>query len=240
VDGRWSWSEGWPWWVYFAGVNVIGLLLGGGAVIMLTRNWRRLRARHGALVPLFLLQSGSIGPGPGRTPSLGRLFLEFLKLGSVTFGSGYVLFAYLNRELVGGLGWLTPRQLLDAVAVGQVTPGPVFSAATFIGYLLHGATGAVLATIGIFLPSFVLIATLGGVIAGLRRSSWAAAALDGVNAAAVGVMAGVCWDLGRTAIVDPLTAGLAAVGWVVLVWFRLNYLWLILAGAAVGVLHAVV
>jgi chromate transporter len=167
------------------------------------------------------------------------VFLEFLKLGAVVFGSGYVLFAFLERDLVGDLGWLTTRQLVDAVSVGQITPGPVFTTATFVGYLVAGFWGGIVATLGIFLPSFLLVAAFGWLVPILRRSPWSAAALDGINAAAVGLMAAVTWDLGQSAIVDALTAALALLAFAVMVRWRPNYVWLIAAGAIVGVLHAV-
>jgi chromate transporter len=168
---------------------------------------------------------------------LPRLFWEFLKFGSVVFGSGYVLLAFLRGDLVGGLGWLTDQQLADAIAVGQVTPGPVFTTATFIGYLLAGLPGAALATIGIFGPSFVLVAAVNPLIARLRRSTWAGSLLDGVNIAAVGPMAAVTLALGRAALVDPLTVTLAVGALAVLLRWKPNSAWLIAAGAAVGLLH---
>jgi chromate transporter len=158
----------------------------------------------------------------------------------VVFGSGYVLFAFLQRDLVDHLHWLTARQLVDAVSVGQVTPGPVFTTATFVGYLVAGFWGGVAATFGIFLPSFLIVAAFGWLVPVLRRSPWTAAALDGVNAAAVGLMAAVTWDLGATAVVDALTALLAAGAFVVMVWRRPNFVWLLAVGAGVGVVHTVV
>jgi chromate transporter len=149
-----------------------------------------------------------------------------------------VLLAFLRRDLVVGLGWLGMSRLLDAVAVGQLTPGPVFTTATFIGYMVDGVPGAALATVGIFLPSFLMVAVLAPHIGRLRRSPWTAAALDGVNAAALGLMAGVGVDLARTAFVGwlPVVLGVAAV--VALVRFKVNAAWVVLAGAAVGILHA--
>ena len=167
--------------------------------------------------------------------SLWSLFGIFLKIGSVLFGSGYVLLAFLRADFVERLGWLTERQLLDAVAVGQVTPGPVFTTATFIGYLLGGAPGAVVATIGIFLPAFVFVAVSGPIIPRLRRSRVAGAALDGVNAASLGLMAVVTWQLGRASIVNVPTALLAVVAGVLLATRRVNAAWLIAGGAVLGV-----
>jgi chromate transporter len=166
-----------------------------------------------------------------------QLFLVFLKAGSVLFGSGYVLLALLRADLVERLGWLTESQLLDAVAVGQVTPGPVFTTATFIGYLLGGPSGAALATIGIFLPAFVFVAASGPLVPRLRRSPTAAAVLDGVNVASLALMTLVSWQLGRAALIDPVTTALAATSLLALVRFRVNSLWLILAGGMTGLLR---
>jgi chromate transporter len=164
------------------------------------------------------------------------LFTTFLKIGSVLFGSGYVLVAFLRGDLVTRLGWLTEAQLLDAVAVGQLTPGPVFTTATFIGYVLGGMPGAAVATVGIFLPAFFFVAVSGPLIPRLRRSAVAGRFLDGVNAASLAVMAAVTVQLGRAALVDGLTVGLALVSAVLLVKFRVNSAWLVLGGALVGLL----
>jgi chromate transporter len=164
------------------------------------------------------------------------LFTVFLKIGSVLFGSGYVLVAFLRGDLVTRLGWLTEAQLIDAVAVGQLTPGPVFTTATFIGYVLGGVPGAVVATVGIFVPAFFFVAVSGPLIPRLRRSAVAGTFLDGVNAASLAVMAAVTVQLGRTALVDGLTVGLALVSAVLLVKFRVNSAWLVLGGALVGLL----
>jgi len=153
------------------------------------------------------------------------------------FGSGYALLAFLRRDLVTGLGWLSAREVLDAVVAGQVTPGPLFTTATFLGYLLGGLPAAIVATAAIFLPSFLMVAALEPLIGRVRRSRWAGAALDGVTVAALGLMAGVTVDLGRTAIVDPLTAGIAVAALLSLLRWRPNPLWLVLVGAAIGVAH---
>ena len=163
---------------------------------------------------------------------LGRLFLSFLKIGSVVFGSGYVLLAFLRTEFVQRLHWLTDRQLIDAVAVGQFTPGPVFTTATFIGYVVAGWMGAVVATVGIFLPGFVLVAVSGPLIPRLRQSAVAAAALDGVVAGSLALMAVVTWQLGKASLVDRTTLIVFGVSLIALIRFRVNSAWLI-AGAAV-------
>jgi chromate transporter len=222
---------------YLAAVNVLVILAAAGLVVALAAN--RRRPRPGALVgvlPVGLLAAAAQArrqPGP----SLVAVAAEFLKLGVVVFGSGYALLAFLRRDLVTGLGWLSAREVLDAVVAGQVTPGPLFTTATFLGYLLGGLPAAMVATAAIFLPSFLLVAALEPLIGRVRRSRWAGAALDGVTVAALGLMAGVTVDLGRTAIVDPLTAAIAAAALLALLRWRPNPLWLVLAGAAIGVAH---
>jgi chromate transporter len=166
--------------------------------------------------------------------NLAKMFLMFVKIGSVLFGSGYVLIAFLQGDFVDRLHWLTRGQLLDAVAVGQFTPGPVFCTATFIGYLLGSTTGAIVATIGIFLPAFVFVGISGPLLPRLRRSPIAGAFLDGVNAASLALMIAVTWDLGRAAIVDVTTVLLALLGAVALIRFRVNSVWLVIAGGVVG------
>jgi chromate transporter len=166
--------------------------------------------------------------------TLAGLFLVFLKIGALVFGSGYVLLAFLRADLVERLRWLTEQQLLDAVAVGQVTPGPVFTTATFIGYLLAGWTGAVLATLAIFLPAFVLVAASGPFVAVLRGSPVVALLLDGVTAGSLGLMAAVTWQLGRAAVVDVPTALLLVASAVALLRTRIGSAWLIVAGAGLG------
>lgn len=168
--------------------------------------------------------------------SLGSLFLVCLKIGAVVFGSGYVLLAFLRADFVVHRGWLTDSQLVDAVAIGQVTPGPVFTTATFIGYVLGGWRGATVATMGIFLPAFLLVAASGPLVPRLRRSKVASAFLDGVNIASLALMAVVTAQLARASIVDAATVALAAVSCIALLRFRVNSAWLVLAGALTGVL----
>ncbi|MDQ2744854.1 MAG: chromate transporter, partial [Chloroflexota bacterium] len=168
--------------------------------------------------------------------SLIVLFLTFLKIGAVVYGSGYVLLAFVRADFVGHLGWLTDRQLIDAVTIGQVTPGPVFTTATFIGYLAAGVPGGLLATVAIFLPSFLLVPIVFPLVPRLRRSPRLAAALDGVNVAALGLMAAVAWQLARTALVDPITVTIAAAAAVLLIRFRVNAVWPILGAGVVGLL----
>jgi chromate transporter len=177
--------------------------------------------------------------GAAASFSLGALFLAFLKVGAVLFGSGYVLLALLRADLVERRQWLTEGQLLDAVVVGQLTPGPVFTTATFVGYLLGRMPGAVVATVGIFLPAFIFVAVSGPLIPRLRRSRTAGAFLDGVIVASLGLMAVVTWQLGRAAIVDFPTLAIALVSLVILARFRLGSAWLLAAGALIGwLLHS--
>jgi chromate transporter len=163
-----------------------------------------------------------------------RLFLSFLKVGSVVFGSGYVLLAFLQTEFVERLHWLTDKQLIDAVAVGQFTPGPLFTTATFIGYVVAGWAGAAVATAGIFLPGFVLVAVSGPLIPRLRRSAVAAAALDGVVAGSLALMAVVAWQLGKASIVDRTTLVVFGASLIALLRFRVNSAWVVAAAAVLG------
>jgi chromate transporter len=226
--------------LYLAGFNELGLLFGGGLFVVLARAWQRWReapaATLAALIPglAWPLASGSPAVA-GAGISLTQLFWTFLKVGSVLYGSGYVLLAFLRNDLVVRLGWLTDQQLLDAVAVGQFTPGPVFTTATFIGYVLAGWPGAALATIAIFLPSFIFVAAVNPLVPRLRRSRWLGALLDGVNAAALGLMAAVTWRLGRAAIMDWATLALALIAAMLLMRFKVNSTWLVLGGGAFAV-----
>lgn len=165
---------------------------------------------------------------------LHSIFLSFLKIGSVLYGSGYVLLAFLEAEFVRGFAVITSRQLLDAVAVGQLTPGPVFTTATFIGYLIKGLPGAIMATVGIFLTSFLLVLLLNPLIPRLRSSTWVSGALDGVNAASLGLMAVVSVKLGLGSLTDALSIALFAVSFALIVKFKFNTAWAILAGGAIG------
>lgn len=225
--------------LYFAGFNEIALLFAGGLAVMLVTNFRRWRKKH---IVVFLLPLGSVSvlvqtSAPFALP---LLFLTFLKIGAVLYGSGYVLLAFLRADFVVRLGWLTDRQLLDAVAIGQVTPGPVFTTATFIGFVIGGTPGALLATLGIFLPSFIFVAISNPLIPRIRRSLWAGSLLDGVNVASLGLMAAVTWQLGRASLVDLLTIVIAVASFVLLVRFKVNSTWLIAGGAAFGLLMAAV
>ncbi|MBI4841451.1 MAG: chromate efflux transporter [candidate division NC10 bacterium] len=226
----------------FLGVNEILLLFAGGIVVMALANLRgRWARRTGAAAlagPVMLAASPGAAAvastATGAPVSLLGLTAFFLKVGSILFESGYVLLAFLRADLVQRWGWLTDQQLMDAIAVGQFTPGPVFTTATFIGYVVAGVPGALLATWGIFFPSFIFVAASNPLIPRLRRSPWAAGFLDGVNVASLGLMATVTWQLGRAALVDGVTAGLGVVAAVLVFWLRLNSAWLVLGGALVG------
>ena len=264
--GRSAMKSGWLAAVAIAAMCAVALgagellvLLAAGLAMMLLRV---AGARGAPVAPVLLILSqpddstaGAVGGAgsAGAVTSVGTaaammtaavtssfglwpLFLVFLKIGAVLFGSGYVLLAFLQADLVDSLHWLTERQLLDAVAVGQVTPGPVFTTATFIGYILGGPAGAVVATLAIFLPAFIFVALSGALVPRIRRSPHAGAFLDGVNVASLALMAVVSWQLGRVALVDGLTVALAALAAVLLLRYRVNSAWLVLGGALVGLL----
>jgi chromate transporter len=224
--------------LYVFGVSELPLLFAGALLVALIRN----RAAFSRLASRFTLYA-SVLPLPSsfllQPFDLSTLFWTFLRIGSVLYGSGYVLLAFLRADFVEGLGWLTDKQLLDAIAAGQVTPGPVFTTATFIGYLLGGLPGALLATLGIFLPAFVFVALSAPFVARLRRSAWAGGLLDGVNVASLALMAAVTVQLAGAALVDPLTVALALASLIALVRFNVNSTWLVLGGALVGLATAV-
>jgi chromate transporter len=203
-------------------------------LVLVTAGAAAILVRRGGLSALAVLPLAAPAASGGAT--LLGLFGFFLKVGSVLYGSGFLLLAFLRADLVERWHWLTSTQLLDAVAVGQVTPGPLSSTATFVGYLLLGPAGAVVATVGIFLPAFVLVALSGPLIPRLRKSPTAGAFLDGVNAASLALMAVVGAQLGRAAVVDPWTGALAAAGAVALLVFRVGSVWLVAGGALAGVL----
>ena len=210
-----------------AGMNEVpALLLVGLANVLVARRGAASVAVMTMGAAVTLVAAGGTGV------TLPSLFAYFVRAGSVIFGSGYVLFAVLRGDLVERYRWLTEAQLLDAIAVGQVTPGPVFTSATFIGYLLGGPAGAVAATIGIFLPAFAFTALSARLLSRLHDSAIARAFLDGVSAAAVALIGVVLLALGRAAITDVTTAGIAVVAAVVILWLRWNSAWVI-AGAAV-------
>ena len=226
-----------------AGVHELVVLAAAGAAGALMRVTASSRGSLRMLAVMATTGASTSGAvlaaGVGATAAIApfglwSLFLVCTKIGAVLFGSGYVLLAFLRADLVERLGWLTEQQLLDAIAVGQVTPGPVFTTATFIGYLLGGAAGAGMATIGIFLPAFVFVALSGPLVPRLRRSPTAGAMLDGVNVASLALTLVVAVQLGRAALPDPLTVALAILSVVALVRYRVNSAWLIVTGGLVG------
>lgn len=223
----------------FLGVHELAIIFGGGVVSCFVIWLIKLRRRGGhrmfsvinfTFFAVYAQMTGAAAASFGLWP----LFLFFLKVGSVLFGSGYVLLAFLRADLVERWHWLSEGQLLDAIAVGQVTPGPVFTTATFIGYVLGGYSGAIVATVGIFLPAFFFVAVSGPLVKRIRTSESAGAFLDGVNAASLSVMAVVTLQLGRAALFDWLTAALLVVSLILLIRLRLNTVWLVIGGAMIG------
>ncbi len=223
------------------GVNELLLLVMAGLVWGI-KQWLNRPSQDGTspmpavtALPLLGLAPGALAAAS--TPfGLWPLFWFFLKVGSVLYGSGYVLLAFLDAGLVDRMGWITRTQLLDAVAIGQITPGPVFTTATFIGYLVGGPVAALVATVGIFLPAFFFVAVSGPLIPRIRKSPIAGSVLDGVNVASLGLMAAVTIQLAQAAVTDWLTLMLALLSVVLLIRFRLNSAWLVLGGAFAGVL----
>jgi chromate transporter len=233
---------------FFLGLNPIVILLGGGLVGMLVRRAVSVRAAGASMwaavflprmglrsLAVMAVTSGAVIPEATR-PSIVRIALFFLKIGAVLYGGGYVLLAFLEQGLVHQHAWLTRQQLLDAVAIGQFTPGPVLSTATFIGYLLGGVPGAAVATVAIFLPSFFYVALLAPVLFRLRQSAWMAAFLDAVNVCAVALMAGVTFTLAADALRGWPTWLIAAAALGVLLRWKVNPAWVVLAGGMAGLL----
>lgn len=217
----------------FTKVGEIPLLFGGALAVFAAESARRRWPGAASVAPFGLPLGLVVAQIPVLAGGLGSIFFTFLKIGSVLFGSGYVLLAFLRSEFAGP-GMLTEQQIVDAVAVGQVTPGPVFTTATFIGYLLEGVPGAVLATVGIFLPAFVFVALIGPIIPRLRQSETVSTILDGLNAVSLSLMAGVTLQLGRATIVDPFAALIAVVALVLLFRYGVNSVWLVIGGGLVG------
>lgn len=217
--------------LYFLKFNEIFLLFAGGLIFMLLTNYKRIRTPN----PLILFPLSGLALTQAIIPfTLPVLFLTFLKIGSVLYGSGYVLLAFLRADFVLRLGWLTDQQLIDAVAIGQITPGPLFTAATFIGYILGGTSGALLATLGIFLPSFIFVAISNPLIPRIRNSTWLSSLLDGVNASSLGLMASVTVQLAAASLTDLLTAIIVITSLILLLRYKINTTWLIAGGAIAG------
>jgi chromate transporter len=226
---------------YLAGVGEIPLMISGGVVFLVWEAAGRQKARPEAptltILPLKMtLLSVAVASTDAVPYSAARLFWTFLKIGAVLYGSGYVLVAFLRSEFVVNLGWITEQQLLDAIAFGQITPGPLFSTSTFIGYLVGGYSGALIATVAIFLPGFVFVLASGYILKLVARFTWLELALAGVSAAAIGLMAGVTLQLGRDALVDIPTVVVALVAGYLLFRRDVGSTWLIAGGAAAGLL----
>jgi chromate transporter len=217
------------------GMDQLAVLAGGGLLTGLLY-WSRSGKQPSTVAALLTGSTGLAGlAGLTTSFNLTSLFLVFLKIGAVLFGGGYVLVALIRSNLVAGFGWITERQLLDAIAMGQVTPGPLSTTATFIGYLLGGLPGAAVATVAIFLPAFFFVAISGPLVPRLRQSPLAGAVLDGVNVAALALIAVATWQLFRSAVVDGTTLVLAALSLFLLIVYRVNSVWLVLGGALIGV-----
>ena len=228
--------------LYFLGVNEIFLVLGAG-VLGAAAYVARRGLGNGAVIggavwlPLAGLPGLAAQAAGVAGYGAGTLFLNFLKIGAVLYGSGYVLLAFLRGDFVERLGWITEAQLLDAVAIGQVTPGPVFTTATFIGYVVGGLPGAALATVGIFLPSFVFVALLSRILPLVKEGGPARSALDWINAASLGLMGAVTYQLARASITDSFTIVVLVIAAIVVFRTRINAVWPVVAGGVVGVLY---
>lgn len=223
--------------LYLVGFNEIALLFGAALLVMILYGVQH--RRFSGLKSVWFFPLIGLKAFFAQAPfSLPLLFFTFIKIGSILYGSGYVLLAFLRADFVERLGWLNEAQLIDAIAVGQVTPGPVFTTAAFIGFLLGGVPGALVAALGIFLPSFLFVWLVNPFIPRLRRSPWTGALLDGANIASLGLMAGVTLQLGQVSLIDPLTILLALLSAFLLLRFKVNSVWLILGGGAAGLLKA--
>ena len=225
---------------YLLGVGPLPLLLGSGVlfvVIKLIKNKQDFPHKISGLIPFFLPMSPTLGPA---VPfSLLRLFWVFLKAGALMYGSGYVLLAFIQDDLVKNLGWLSQGQLIDAIAIGQVTPGPLSTTVTFVGFITGGLPGALLATIAMFLPGFIFVFITHPFISKLRRSDISGSFLDGVIFASLGLWAGVTWEIAGAAWVDLFSLAISVIGLLLLLVYNLNSSWLILGGALVGLLRMV-
>lgn len=208
------------------GVNQIIALFGGGLMGLILFLIKNSRTSANGFFPILLLNTATVGTS--------KILFTFLKVGALLYGGGYVLFAFLDAELVS-TGLLTRQQLIDAIAVGQFTPGPVLSTATFIGYQLNGVWGAIAATVGIFLPSFVFVAILNPLMPKLRKSKYISAFLNAVNIAAVALIVAVCIEMGKETLTDWRTITIAIASLVVVFYFKkLNSAFIVIGGALLG------
>ncbi|MDX2255732.1 MAG: chromate transporter [Pseudanabaenaceae cyanobacterium bins.39] len=234
---------------YFLSINEIVLMLGAGVAVSLLENIKNISKKQNLmslispLAPLnvftdmgnFHLAAMAVASTPKTWTAV---FLSFLKIGSVLYGGGYVLLAFIQQDFVERNQWLTPQELLDAIAIGQFTPGPVLTTATFIGYLVAGHLGAIAGTIGIFLPAFIFVPLVNPLVSKLRQSPWTSGFLNGVNAASVGLMLAVTVDLGRSTLINITNILIAIASLAILIKFpKVNSLWLVLAGAAIGAIN---
>lgn len=226
--------------LYILEIEEMLLLFGGAAVVLLVRSGRNfIKNSATVLLPFLALlkaQFEAFPPDPQPFTN-STLFLTCLKIGALLYGTGYVLLAFAKTEFVERLGWITNAQLIDAIAVGQAVPGPLVKSMTFIGYILGGVPSALLATLGIFLPSFLLVALLSRIVALVRKTWWAAAFIDGVNVASLGLMAGVAIEITRAAVVDIFTIILALASFLLVLRYKVSSLWLILGGGVLGIAY---
>ncbi len=224
---------------YFLGINEILLIFLGGIIVMILYNYKSFTGTgmYSTIAPFIGISVAAISVGE---VALMTLFLTFLKIGAVIYGSGYVLLAFLEADFVNSLGWITTQQLIDVVAIGQVTPGPLLTTAAAVGYIVSGLKGAIIATVAIFLPSFFFVPFVNRAVPWIRRSPLTGAALDGVNAAALGLMAAVTIQLARVSLIDPITIVIAVASVGALFFLRLNSTWLIAAGGLIGILYGLV
>ena len=220
---------------YLAGVSPFLLLVAGGLILGTYRFIQQSTLPPSLTLLLLALPVRLAEPTAQSVPfSLGRLFWVFLKAGAMMLGSGYVLLAFIHDDLVVRLGWLTEAEMIDAIAVGQVTPGPLSSTATFVGYVMGGLPAAVLASLAMFIPSFIFIGIVARLVEKIRANKHYEGVIEGVNFTALGLMAGVTWEISTTAIVDPITGGIATLSLLLLLVARLSSPWLILGGAVIG------
>ncbi len=226
--------------LYVLGLEEILLLFGGAALVLLVRSGRRfLKSGLTAILCIPPLIKMSLAAG-ARVFSNTTLFLTCLKIGALLYGTGYVLLAFAKTEFVERLGWITNSQLIDAIAVGQAVPGPLVKSVAFIGYILGGLPSALLATLGIFLPSFLLVALISKIVILVRKTWWASAFIDGVNVASLGLMAGVAIEIARAAVVDIFTVLLALSSLLLVFRYKVSSLWLILGGGILGIVYKVI
>ncbi len=226
--------------LHFLGFDEILVLFGSAAVVLAIESRRHI-LRKGELVFIpFLFGIPFIFYNALVSFTNGTLFMICFKIGALLYGSGYVLFAFARAEFVEKLGWITDTVLVDAIAAGQAAPGPIVQSITFIGYILGGIPSAVIATVGVFLPSFLLVALISRIVILVRKTWWAASFVDGVNVASLGLMAAVTIELTGTAIIDPFTFVLALVSLVFTFRYKISSVWIITGGGVLGVAYKLI